>query len=53
MHQIDNQGRKTRPWEEYFQDGKLSGVGAYVAAEETGEWKYYDPRGTLVRTKNR
>lgn len=36
---------------EHFADRMLMSIGRYQDGEKTGEWKYYDPTGKLIRAK--
>ena len=36
---------------EYYLNGKLKVVGNYTGGQASGEWKYFDEKGTLTESK--
>ncbi len=48
-----NQNRVEGPIEKYHRNGQLQAKGTYKEWRiKTGEWKYYDESGKLIRTEN-
>lgn len=47
MNQLNNKGEKHGPWEEYYNNGKLSHRGTYLNGAKVGEWVFYWVNGNL------
>ena len=44
--------RKDGPYFLYYENGKLQISGWYTDDEKSGEWKYYDDKGKLLKTEH-
>jgi len=46
-----NQGERCGVWERYHATGALFDSGEYIGEKKTGEWKTWDRKGNLSKTK--
>jgi antitoxin component YwqK of YwqJK toxin-antitoxin module len=44
-------GKLDGPYLSYWQNGFLESIGSYKNDEETGVWKFYNQKGTLIKRK--
>jgi antitoxin component YwqK of YwqJK toxin-antitoxin module len=51
MQNINGSTVKQGSYFMYYQNGKLQVSGTYLNNQKTGEWKYYDESGKLLRTE--
>jgi hypothetical protein len=47
----DVYSKKFGPYFYYYENGKLKISGEYKDDEKSGTWKYYDEKGTLIKTE--
>lgn len=44
---VDELGRKTGEWKEFWEDGAVRAIGNYTEGKRTGKWKYFFNTGSL------
>ena len=45
-------GNKNGPSITFYPNGKIRYVGEYTNDDKSGEWKFYDEAGNVVKTEN-